>query len=231
LAANGDKREALDAGLRLARLLLSVAAGTIVLSATLLQTIYVGRSQHLLEVAWILLAVSLLLGYLGHGQYVTQLDNSNLKTKGRFERLSLFQFLFLFAGLGLFAIFVAINLRAGPRLETTRAELLGGGRLVAVTVDCRSGSDSGCRGEVTLIAARKKPIQIGRGLFAGEADGPQVARVPVSAAERASLTVGKAPTLEVKARATGKFGNQTESTSTLLLRRPQKPAPRAGRPG
>lgn len=217
-----DKLAALEAGLRLARLLLSVAAGTIVLSATLLQTIYAGRSQHLLEVAWALLGVSLLLGYLVHGQYVTQMDNSDPEVGGRFEGLSLFQFLFLLVGLGLFAIFVAINLGAGPRLEATRAELLGNGRLVAVTVDCRSGSDSGCRGEVTLLAPGRKPAQLGRGLFAGDADGPQVARVPLSAATSASLAAGRAPTLQVRTRATGKFGNQTSSTSKLLLRRPRR---------
>jgi len=227
---DGDKREALSSVQGLGRLLLSVAAGTIVLSGTLLQSIYVGHCLVLLEIAWTLLGVSLVLGYLVHGQYITQLNKSDLTVrKGRIEKFSRFQFFLVFAGLVMFAIFVAINLGSGPRLELTRAELGSGARYVAVTVDCRSGADSGCRGEVALVSAGKRPREIGRALFAGEADGPLMTRVPLSRAEGRSLAAGKAQKLEVQALATGRFGNQTESTSEILLRRPQRPANRMRR--
>lgn len=219
--AGADKREALSSALSLARLLLSAAAGTIVLSGTLLQTIYVGRSLCLLEASWALLGLSLVFGYFVHGRYIAQLDGSNLQSTGTIEWLSLLQTLFVAAGLILFAIFVAINVSSGPRLEITRAELGPRGKNVAVTVDCRSGSGSGCRGEVTLRFAGKLPREIGRALFAGDADGPLKARVPLSRAEGRSLAAGRAQTLKVRVLATGRFGNQTESTSLLLLRRPQ----------
>jgi hypothetical protein len=225
------KREALDAGLRLARLLLSVAAGTIVLSATLLQTVYVGRSHCLLLVAWGALAISLILGYFAYAEYVNRLEEADPDPKGLFEGLSLLQVITIFVGLVLFAIFVAINLSAGPRLEATRAELLGRARVVAVTVDCRSGSDSGCRGEVMLGPPGKPAGTFGRALFAGEADGPQVARVRLRAGAVALLAKASKPKLEVVARATGRFGNQTRATGVLVLRRPPRPARRAGRPG
>jgi hypothetical protein len=215
-----DKRQALSSALSLGRLLLSVAAGTIVLSGTLLQTIYVGRSLHLLEAAWVLLGVSLVFGYLVHGRYIAQLDESNLDSTGAFEWLSLLQSLFIAAGLTLFAIFVAINLDSGPRLEATRTELGVGARYVVATVDCRSGADSGCRGEVVLGLAGKRPREIGRTLFAAKADGPLRARVPLSRAEGKFLATGKARILEVHALATGRFGNQTEVTVELRLRRP-----------
>lgn len=227
--AEADKRQALSSALSLGRLLLSVAAGTIVLSGTLLQTIYVGRSLHLLEAAWVLLGVSLVFGYLVYGRYIAQLDESNLQSSGTFEWLSFFQSLFIAAGLILFATFVAINIDSGPRLEVTRAELGYGARYVTVTVDCRSGANSGCRGEVALVFAGKRPREIGRALFADKADGPVKARVQLNRAEGRSLAAGKAQTLEVQTLATGRFGNQTESTSKLVLRRPQRPASRAGR--
>jgi hypothetical protein len=218
--AGADKREALSSALSLGRLLLSVAAGTIVLSGTLLQTIYVGSSLCLLEAAWVLLGLSLVFGYLVHGRYIAQLDASNLESTGTIEWLSLVQTLFVAAGLVLFAIFVATNISSGPRLEITRAELGGGAQIVAVTVDCRSGADSGCRGEVTLGFAGKRPRELGRALFAVDADGPLKARVPLSRAEGRSLAAGRARTLKVRVTATGRFGNQTKATSLVLLRRP-----------
>lgn len=217
--AEDDKRQALSSGLSLSRLLLSVAAGTIVLSGTLLQTIYVGRTLCLLEGAWVLLGVSLVFGYFVHGRYVSQLDESNLNSTGTFEWLSLFQSLFIAVGLVLFAIFVAVNLGSGPRLKVTRAELGRGARYVAVTVDCRSGASSGCHGEVALASTGKRPREIGRTLFAEEADGPLNARVQLNRAAGRPLATGKAQILEVHALATGRFGNQTETTSRLRLRR------------
>lgn len=229
-----EKREALNSVVRLARLLLSLAIGTIVLSGTLLQTIYVGRCLLLLEIAWLLLGVSLVYGYRVHARYITQLNKSELAVrKNPIERFSRNQVLFIAAGLILFAIFVAANIGSGPRLAITRLELGRDARYVAISIDCRSGSDSGCRGEVVVKSDRveKRHHEIGRALFANEADGPLKARVPLSSTEGKVLPAGKAQRLEIEAVATGRFGNQTEATKTLWLRRPQRAAAHAGRSG
>lgn len=229
-----DRREALGSAISLARLLLSVAAGTLVLSGTLLQTIYTGRSLLLLEIAWGLLGVSLLLGYLLHGRYITQLNKSDLTVRhGRIEKYSLFQFLAIGAGLVCFAIFVVDNVGAGPKLDVTRAELGPDGRYLAVSVDCRSGAGSGCRGEITVELASKHPLKIGRAMFSAKSDGPLQARVPLSRAAKQYLAAEKPPRLSFQALATGRFGNQTEKTQTLALSLSgrRRPLPGAGGPG
>jgi len=231
IGGDEEKREALRSVVNLARLLLSLAVGTIVLSATLLQTIYVGRCLLLLEIAWLLLGVSLFYGYRVHARYITQLNRSELTVTGtKIERFSRNQVLSIAAGLILFAIFVAINIDSGPQLAVTRLELGPGARYVTVDVDCRSGSDSGCRGEVTLKPARAAVgrHEIGRAVFADEADGPLKVRVPLGPTEGKGLSAGKAQRLEVEAAATGRFGNQTESAETLLLRRPRRPVVHVG---
>jgi hypothetical protein len=226
-----DKRQALSSAIALSRLLLSVAAGTIVLSGTLLQTIYVGRSLCLLEIAWVLLGVSLLLGYLVHGRYVTQLAKSDLTVRrGRVEVYSLLQFLAIVAGLVCFAIFVVVNVGSGPRLAVARADLGHGGRQIAVTLDCRSGADSGCQGEVTLKLARRPAVELGHAVFGDESDGPVVARVPLAPAvgrHLRRLSRQGPPLLTVRALASGRFGNETRETAALRLslsgRRPPSP--------
>jgi hypothetical protein len=228
------EQEALSSVVRLARLLLSLAIGTIVLSATLLQTIYVGRCLLLLEIAWFLFGVSLVWGYRVHARYITQLNESDLSLRnGPIEKFSRNQVLSVAAGLILFAIFVAVNIGSGPRLAVTRLELGPDARYLAVSIDCRSGSDSGCRGEVVVKPAgvQKRHHEIGRTLFANEADGPLKAKVPLSPTESKVLSVGKAQRLEIEAIATGRFGNQTEATKMLRLRRPQRTLAHAGEPG
>lgn len=223
--ATENRREALNAVLRLDRLLLSVAAGTVVLSGTLLQTIYVGRSLLLLEIAWVALGISLVVGYLVHGRYIAQLDESNLDSRGLIEFFSLVQALAVLVGLALFGVFVAVNVESGPRLALVRAELGPRGRYISVTVDCRSGAGSGCRGEAIVAVGRKLPHEIGRGRFAADSDGPMTARVALRRREGASLASGRAIVLRINAIGTGRFGNQTEAGSKLLLRRPRPPYP------
>jgi hypothetical protein len=217
------KREALSSVVGLARLLLSLAIGTIVLSGTLLQAIYVGRCLLLLEIAWILLAVSLFWGYRVHARYITQLNKSELEVrKSPIERFSRNQVLSVAAGLIFFAIFVVVNIGSGPRLAITRLELGRTSRSVAINIDCRSGSDSGCRGEVVLAARRsKRHHEIGRALFVSATDGPLEARVPLPPRAGKVLAAGKAQRMKVEAVATGRFGNQTEVSATLRLARPR----------
>src|SRR3954447_734334 len=227
-----EEREVLSSVVRLARLLLSLSVGTIVLSGTLLQTIYVGRCLLLLEISWLLLGASLVWGYRIHARYITQLKRSELTiVKGPIERFSRNQVLFIAAGLILFPIFVAVNTGSGPRPAISRLELGRSAPYVAIGIDCRSGSDSGCRGEVVVRSSRTegRRQEIGRALFANAADGPLKARVPLSPTEGRALSAGKAQRLKIEAVATGRFGNQTKATRTLQLRRPQRMAANAGR--
>lgn len=215
-----DEREALNATANLSRLLLTVGAGAIVLSGTLLQTVYVGRSICLLIASWLLLGLSFLFGYRVHGRYVTQLAKLEFTVRhGRLENLSLLQFLAVAAGLICFAIFVLANVGAGPSLNIRRTTLSKSGRALVVTVDCRSGTDAGCRGEVVLHSNGKHGHAIGHGLFASETDGPSEARIPLANAASLELQRTRAPRVHVTVLVRGQFGNETEASSLLRVER------------
>lgn len=108
-----DRRDALDAIADFTKLLVSLATGTVVLSATFLETFYEGRSINLLITSWSLTGLSVLLGVVAFGQYIAQLAESNLKPRqSGVEYLNLAQLLTFAIGVALFAIFAVKNVTA-----------------------------------------------------------------------------------------------------------------------
>lgn len=214
-----DRREALSSAVGQSRLLLTVAAGTIVLSATFLTAIYVGRSLCLLIAAWILLGISMFAGFVVHGEYTAQLAESDLTVRrGRLEKEMLAQLLAALAGLFCFGLFVLGNVSAGPQLEIRRAvvALERGGATVFVA--CRSGAGTGCRGEVTLREdSDSGSREIGHTVFAQDQDGPSAVRLRLTAPPFRRLSELSGDRVEVEARAQGRFGNESTATKTLTL--------------
>lgn len=217
----GDRREALSSMVGQSRLLLSVAAGTIVLSATFLSAIYVGRSLCLLIAAWILLGISLLLGFVVHGEYTAQLAESDLTVRrGRLEVEELVQLIVVLAGLVCFGLFVLGNVDAGPQLEIRRAAVASARGEVTVTIACRSGAGTGCRGEVTLHQG-SGGTEVGHTVFAQDQDGPNAVRVRLTAPPfRRLVRAHPHRSVEVEVRAQGRFGNESTATKTLALEDP-----------
>jgi hypothetical protein len=114
-----DRRKAIDAISDYNKLLISLATGTIVLSATFLEKFYRGTSLHLLILAWAALGLSVVFGLFSYGEYINQLAESNIKPRhGRLEILSLFQWGELFAGVVLFGFFVVNNVTKKPEHKT-----------------------------------------------------------------------------------------------------------------
>ena len=90
--------------------LMTLAAGTVALSATFLgQSLYHGVALNWLYAAWSALALCVFLGAVLFGKYISDLAESvdPKPRQGSMEVLSFFQFLLLLAGfacLGVFAI-------------------------------------------------------------------------------------------------------------------------------
>jgi len=216
-----DRREALSSAVGQSRLLLSVAAGTIVLSATFLSAIYVGHSLCLLIAAWTLLGISMFVGFVVHGEYTAQLSKSDLTVRrGRLEVETLVQLLAVLAGLFCFGLFVLGNIDAGPQLEIRRAAVDSARGEVTVTLACRSGAGTGCRGEVTLRQDSGGP-EVGHTVFAQNQDGPNAIRVRLTTPSfRRLVRAHPHRPVEVEVRAQGRFGNESTATKTLALKDP-----------
>lgn len=108
-----NKLRALDAIQGLTKLLITLATGTVVLSATFLDNFYAGKSLALLIIAWGCLGASVLVGVVALAQYISQLDSSDLTVRrGLLEWLNSGQSLLLFGGVALFAIFALRNVTA-----------------------------------------------------------------------------------------------------------------------
>jgi len=221
--AEEDLRQALSSAVGQSRLLLSVAAGTIVLSATFLSAIYVGRSLCLLVAAWILLGISMFVGFVVHGEYTAQLAESDLTVRsGPLENELLVQLLAVLAGLVCFGLFVLGNVNAGPQLEIRRAAVVAARGEVTVTIACRSGAGTGCRGEVTVRRGSDSGgPEVGHTVFAQDQDGPNA--VPLRLTSRTFRRLVRADPhrlVEVEVRAQGRFGNESTATETLELEDP-----------
>jgi hypothetical protein len=110
-----DLRKALEAFAEYNKLLITLATGTVVLSATFLEKFYTGKSLHLLIASWSSLGLSVVLGVITLGESINQLAESRFRIRrGTLEVLSLLQWLSVFAGVGLFAAFVINNVTSSP---------------------------------------------------------------------------------------------------------------------
>lgn len=105
-----DRRKALDAISDYVKTLITIATGSVALSATFLKDLYHGRALSLLVWAWSLLGASVLFGLVAIGGVVAQLAESDLRPRrGIVEYMALLQLLAALAGLALFAWFAVRN--------------------------------------------------------------------------------------------------------------------------
>ena len=220
-----DRRQALSSAVGQSRLLLSVAAGTIVLSATFLSAIYVGRSLCLLVAAWIVLGISMFVGFVVHGEYTAQLAESDLTVRrGRLEVEMLVQLVAVLAGLSCFGLFVLGNVDAGPQLEIRRAAVDSARGEVTVSISCRSGAGTGCRGEVTL---RQSPGPANQRSATPCSRKTRMARTRYMCASRHSLSGGwsettpTAPSRSKCALRVGSGTNRSRPKPSRLKTRPR----------
>jgi hypothetical protein len=105
-----DPYRGLEAALEFSKLLVTLATGSIVLSATFLEKFYRGHDRWELIASWTSFGVSVFVGLLVFGQYISQLEAENLKVRrGPLEVLSLIQMATLLAGMAFLALFAVTN--------------------------------------------------------------------------------------------------------------------------
>jgi len=108
-----DLRKALDAISDYIKTLITIATGSVALSATFLANLYHGRAISVLVSAWSVLGISVVFGLVAIGEVIAQLAESSLRPRrGALEYLALLQLLALLAGLALFAWFAVSNVTA-----------------------------------------------------------------------------------------------------------------------
>ena len=87
-----DRRAALQAIADWTRIVTSLSAGSIMLSATFLQQFYQGEAFWLLVSSWELFGLSVFVGLIGMGQRISQLAESDFRVRGgTLENLGLIQ--------------------------------------------------------------------------------------------------------------------------------------------
>lgn len=114
-----DRRKALDAILEYNKTLITLATGTLALSATFIgKELYRGRSVRWLVFSWIALGVSLLFGAVGIGAHISQYAESDIQPRrSQSEYFSLGQLVTLAAGLAMLGYF-AIDNSTSPRVNS-----------------------------------------------------------------------------------------------------------------
>jgi len=106
-----DRRKALDSIYDYIKTLITLATGTIALSATFLaKDMPHSKGVWWLISSWIVLGASILMGIIGMGQYISQYAESSIKPRhSGAEYLSLVQVLALWGGLACLAYFAVQN--------------------------------------------------------------------------------------------------------------------------
>lgn len=108
---DADLRKALDSIYDYNKTLITLATGTIALSATFLgKDLFHGKGVSWLIASWVVLLISIALGIIGLGQYISQYAESQIKPRrSGAEYISLGQVLTLLAGLGCLVYFAVQN--------------------------------------------------------------------------------------------------------------------------
>ena len=114
-----DKRKALDAAYDYNKTLITLATGTIALSATFLGTaLYQGVELAWLIASWAVFGASIVLGLLGLGAYISQYAESDARPRrSAVEVFSLLQVLAVITGLALLGYFAIKNAEHRPRTQ------------------------------------------------------------------------------------------------------------------
>src|SRR3712207_581915 len=105
--SENDRRKALDSIYDYNKTLITLATGTIALSATFLgEELYRGVALPFVIWSWATLGMSVLVGVVGLGAYISQYAESDVRPRrGASEYLSLVQVITLLAGLILLGMF------------------------------------------------------------------------------------------------------------------------------
>jgi hypothetical protein len=113
---DADRRKALDSIYDYTKTVITVATGTVALTATFLgKDLYQGTSLGLIVASWTCLGVSILFGIVGMGTYISQYAESDIRPRrSGAEYASLVQVLGLVAGLVLLGLFALDNARSRP---------------------------------------------------------------------------------------------------------------------
>jgi hypothetical protein len=106
-----DRRKALDSIYDYIKTLITLATGTIAVSATFLgKDVPHSKSVDWLIASWVVLGISIVIGIVGMGEYINQYAESNIKPRRSFaEVLSFLQVLALLGGLACLAYFAVQN--------------------------------------------------------------------------------------------------------------------------
>jgi hypothetical protein len=107
-----DLRKALDTIYDYNKTLITLATGTIALSATFLdKNLFHGKAAPWLIASWATLLFSILIGIIGMGQYINQYAESRIRPRhSGAEYISLIQVLALLAGLTCLVFFAVQNI-------------------------------------------------------------------------------------------------------------------------
>lgn len=108
---DADKRKALDSIYDYNKTLITLATGTIALSATFLgKDVPHGKEVSWLIASWAVLLLSIIIGIVGMGQYISQYAESDIKPRrSAAEGITLFQMLALVGGLVCLVYFAVQN--------------------------------------------------------------------------------------------------------------------------
>jgi hypothetical protein len=205
-----DQRQALQGVVDYTKLLITLATGTVVISATFLDKFYAGEDKGLLIAGWVLLGVSVFAGFLAHGHYISKLGRSNLAVKGGgMETSNLVQLGCVVFGVVLFTIFVLFNLTAQPLVKVGREQSGLTGRVATTALLCGPDAVNGCAGSVTFSVVgpdQQKPVALGEALFATDHPGIVIVKAPdlLPKSQQNKVIVDE---LKIHVKAAGRFGN------------------------
>ncbi|HEX8082828.1 MAG TPA: hypothetical protein VF529_00970 [Solirubrobacteraceae bacterium] len=147
-----DRRAAMAAATDYAKLLVTLATGAVLFTATFLDRIFTGHDQWMLLVAWLLLAFSVFFGTYAIGSHISQLAESDLRARrSAIENACLAQFVALVLGAGFFAAFVVRGIDAAPAVAIdAKAVTVSRSGEVRLIATCASARPGGCVGTARL---------------------------------------------------------------------------------
>src|ERR687890_1659209 len=104
---DADRRKALDSIYDYNKTVITIATGTVALTATFLgKDLYRGTALPLIIASWVCLGASILFGIVVMGAYISQYSESDIRPRrSSIEYLSLIQVLSLISGLVLLGLF------------------------------------------------------------------------------------------------------------------------------
>jgi hypothetical protein len=196
------------------KLLIVLATGVVVLSATFLSNFYRGYDLWSIVLSWVFCGVSVLVGLMARGAYISQLTAGRLRPRrDTLEFLNMVQWISLIVGVGFLGYGVIANVNASPTVFqfATRAPMAAGASNIPLA--CHTGDGSGCRLQVR-VSTLTVPIAYGATSLAEvPSDSATSVHVHLPPALARAVRRHGAATGSVTIAANGRIG----STSTTVL--------------